>query len=102
MFISVRAFRFYAVCALLLPRWPLGVRPVGPARRPSPSNPNPHAQVAGTILAIAFSSKQGAALTSVQDLLDLWKNPAWIAYLAFVLVLAVALNVRAPHSVGLT
>jgi hypothetical protein len=55
--------------------------------------------VAGTVLAIAFSSKRGATLTSIQDLLDLWENPAWLAYIAFVLLLAVALNVRASSPV---
>lgn len=51
-------------------------------------------QVCGTILAIAFSSKQGAEIGSVTDLLDLWNNPAWIVYIFIVMGLAVALHVR--------
>jgi len=40
--------------------------------------------VGGTVLAIAFSSKKAATLTSVRDLLDLWTNPAWIGYICAV------------------
>lgn len=46
------------------------------------------------MLAIAFSSKQGAEIANVQDLLNLWNNPAWIAYIFIVIGLAVALHVR--------
>jgi len=48
--------------------------------------------VAGTTLAIVFSAPHGAEITSVQDMKDLWKNPAWIAYVCFIVALGAALQ----------
>ena len=41
--------------------------------------------VAGTVLTCFFSSKQAAEICSIRDLLALWANPLWLAYLVFAL-----------------
>lgn len=49
--------------------------------------------VSGTVLAILFSSKQAATLNGVHDLIMLWANPAWIAYICFISALAIVLQI---------
>lgn len=49
--------------------------------------------VGGTIMTVAFSSKEAATIESVNDLLHLWTNPIWISYLIFAAGLGGALHV---------
>jgi len=48
--------------------------------------------VAGTVVTVTFSSKKGAAIESIRDLIELWNNYWWIGYLIFLLSIAVLLK----------
>jgi len=50
--------------------------------------------VTGTVLAVVFSSKESAEVHTIDDLVNLWSNRFWIAYIVFILVLAVCLHYR--------
>lgn len=47
--------------------------------------------VVGTILAVSCSSKKGAKIEVISDLVRLWENGLWISYLVFISLLTVAL-----------
>jgi len=48
--------------------------------------------VGGTVLAVVFSSKEAAKIEDVDDLVDLWYNEFWIAYVALLVVTSIVLQ----------
>jgi len=48
--------------------------------------------VGGTVLAVAFSSKEAAEVEVIADLVSLWENYLWIGYLCFLVIFAVILQ----------
>jgi len=44
--------------------------------------------VGGTVLAVCFASKQAAEIKDVQDLVGLWNNQYWLAYIGIIVILA--------------
>lgn len=49
--------------------------------------------VGGTVMAVLFSSKDGAEIEVISDLTYLWRNWLWLAYIIFVVVLAAGLTI---------
>jgi len=47
--------------------------------------------VGGTVMAVLFSSREGATIEVILDLILLWEDLVWISYLIFVVVLALIL-----------
>jgi len=48
--------------------------------------------VGGTVLAVAFSSREAATVEVIMDLRLLWENYLWIGYLCFLLIFAAILQ----------
>jgi len=48
--------------------------------------------VGGTVLAVCFASKEAAEINDVQDLVGLWHNYYWIAYIVILVVVAVIIH----------
>jgi len=48
--------------------------------------------VAGTVVTVTFSSKEGAEIENIRDLIELWDNWWWIGYLIFLVSVAMLLK----------